>query len=130
MAVTDSISRIRGTAAPTTAVMHVTLGAAVTGLEPFTTRTITATITGTDSSGVTYSLTQTIGPPCTITGSGPTWTYRTPGAPGTPAQTRFTVTAAKTGFTTVTASVDHYIYPAPVMDYDTRGAARGMSIDA
>ena len=125
----DSISRVCGAAIPL-AVFGVTLGGAVTGLEPFTTLTITATITGTDSGGVTYSLTQTAGPPCTITGSGPTWTYRTPGVPGASAQTRFTVAATKSGFTAAAASVDHYIYPAPVMDYDARGAARGMSIDA
>jgi hypothetical protein len=112
--------------------MVVTLGPAVTGLEPFTTVTITAAITGTTTSGVTYTATQTLGPPAVITGSGPTWTYRTPGVPGTQTatQTRFIVTAAKTGFTTATATVDHYMYPAPAMDYDATGAARGLSIQA
>ena len=129
MATTDSITRIRGTTTPPAAVMAVTLGAAVTGLEPFTPITITAVITGTSTTGVTYTLTQTLGPPVTITGSGPTWTYRTPGIPpGAAAQTRFTVTANKTGYTTTTAGVDHYIYPAPVMDYDPTGAARGLNI--
>lgn len=128
-AVTDRITRIRGTTTPLAA-MTVTLGAAVTGVEPFTTETITAAIGGTSSDDVTYTLTQTIGSPVDITGSGPTWTYRTPGTPTgtTAAQTRFQVTATKTGYTTSTATVDHYIYPAPVMDYDDTGAARGMSI--
>ena len=128
-AVTDNITRIQGAATPPVT-MQITLGGAVTGLEPFTPITITADITGTTTTGVTYTLTQTIGPPVPVTGTGPTWTYRTPGVPTTQtaAQIRFLATATKTGFTTTTTSVDHYIYPAPAMDYDTTGAPRGISI--
>jgi hypothetical protein len=127
-AIIDSITRIRGAATPDPAITLIV--GAITGLEPFTDATIIPTIAGTlDLTDIAYTITQTVGPPVHITGTGP-WMYRTPGVPTTQtaAQLRFTITASKPGFADTATSVDHYVYPAPCMDYDTTGAARGLSI--
>lgn len=109
------LTRVRATATAD-ALMSLTLGPDVGGIEPGTTVTITPVVT--NGSGATLSISGPANVP--LTGSGP-WTYVAPGsADRTGLPLRFTVQATLSG-QTVTAEVNHTVYPDTVAYYNAAG---------
>lgn len=131
--ISDHVTAVYSKAAPTAA-LGVTLGPDVSGLEPFTTQTVTATVSG--ATGVSLTISQTGGSAVTIVGTNPvttsstaSWTYKTPGVAAVGGDdVQFTVIAQKTGFTDTVVNIDHFVYPASIFDYDSRGVLRGLPI--
>jgi|SRR5690349_10633085 len=98
----------------------VSLGADVSGVEPYSFVQLHATVTG-DGGLANVTLQQTGGVTASVFGAAPDWTYQAPGAlPEDGAHLIFTVTAELAGVT-VSADVDHFVYPNTFGYYTTAG---------
>jgi len=114
----DTITAASGKAT-VAAVMSVSLGADVSGIEPYSYVDLHATVT--NGGGATVTLAQTGGEAVVITGTAPDWTYQAPAtlvAEG--AHLIFTVTA-DLGGVVAQADIDHWIYPNTVGYYTAAG---------
>ncbi len=114
----DTITKATG-AVVEPAVLDVTLGVDIGGIEPYATVPLVATLTG--GGGATLLIEQVGGPTAGIVGTAPNWTYEAPAVlveEGTHLMFRVTATL---GAEVRTAEVDHFVYPNTVGYYNTLG---------
>lgn len=121
----DFIAFVHGTSVTST-VLSVDLGPDILGLEPYTTQTITAVVTG--GPAATLSISQILGPAVLISAVVPAdpptspWRYETPAeVDANGSQVKFQVVATDPGGQSASAEVDHFIYPNTWAYYNAAG---------
>lgn len=101
----------------------VSLGAAVTNLEPGQTRTVTMTATDTDGTISSRTLTQTAGPTVTFTPAGTgVWTYEAPATVDGTTVTYYGTATDDDAASTNSASISDTVLPHDNWSWDAAGA--------
>ena|SRR5690242_3231697 len=115
----DTITKATGFAV-VAAPLTVSLGADLSGVEPYSYVPLHATVTG-DGGLAVLTLAQTGGVTAGITGTAPDWTYQAPAVLDVDGVHLIFNVTATLGSDSVSADTDHFVYPNTFGYYTTAG---------